>query len=406
MKYLFIILTITLIITSCAPKEDSKVACKDISPLFSEGETIWNEDHYNIYNCGLSTITQSEMVKPALRDDKWKNARCNDGTPFGFSVQLSGSDEWVIMLQGGGVCNDINLPCKTRGKITTPNNPDRVLVQPKVTGVFNPDSRANPDFYEANKVFGFYCSSDVWSGTSTSTVTTTGGEFYFSGQYNFKAMIEILKERYGLEDNNPNTKVLLAGTSAGGQGVMANAHIIKELMPTSSSERRIKLVNDAGNTWNFDDPEYRPIGIDITFAEAQEQSYDFWHSSLNPYCEEAMNNQGNHPGQCFMTHIMYPYVYKNLDLPFLIQSSSIDSFFINMHGIDPERDPEALERFRTNSLKQMEGIDWLFSGGDKPYHTLIMNNFGLKAGHQGQTFGGILGHFWQDKSPLRIVYKN
>jgi|FLOH01.1.fsa_nt_gi hypothetical protein len=363
MKKIILLLIITIVLTSCT----------QINPI--------NEENLK----GLRDNLFIEMVKPAERDSKWENARCNDGTPFGFELFNTEKDEWVIFLQGGGACNDINFPCEGRGKSTTPSKGDGEEVNSQFSGILSINKQINPLFWNANKVDAHYCSSDVWSGTRTETISTTGGDFYFSGQLNFRAMIEILKEDYGLDKND---KILLIGSSAGGHGVLSNIHTARELLP----DNKIYFVNDGGAVWDFDNPKYRVLGTNLSLEEVMQQSYNFWQSDLLPACEEAQD----HPGSCFLQNIIYPYIEE----PFLVQGSTTDSFFLGVHGIK-QTDIEGLESFKETTLRNSSEIDWYF-GMDHPYHTIAQNNQ-LIHKKVYTSFYDVLTAFWNDEKSIHIM---
>lgn len=357
------------------------------------------------------------MVKPAQRDPKhWGSARCNDGTPFGFDLRLSPtkSSDWVIYLQGGAFCDDQAKPCDQRGTrlSSTPPEKDGSPTQIKPEGIFSTDKSINKTFANANFAYARYCSSDAWTGDTVQKRPTTGdGDgWYFSGRSNVAAMVEILKDRFGMDDTNPRTKILFSGSSAGGVGVEANADQLVKLLPNTVSRGNLKLVNDGGLIPNFDDSTHRPGSFDGPILELISIDYSFWGSKLNSYCEDDNNKN---PGLCFLGANVYPYITqkppRGLGLPILIQYSSIDKFAIELHGIDNPKDigdAKALENFRKTSLSSFEGMNWVFSGGEQPYHTILTSPVGWKYGPKGKTFREVLTRFWQGKAPERVIFGN
>jgi hypothetical protein len=371
-------------------------------------------------------MTQAEIVKPAERDPaRWATARCNDGTSFDFQVRLSATGQttkWILFLDGGGFCEDFSRSCASRPSSLTSTvaNSDRSFTQMKNQGIFNPNKTKNPTFYDANFAYGHYCSSDVWSGATTQRRPTTGSPvgWYFSGQANVRSMFEILIERYGLDDANPQTRVLFAGTSAGGVGVEVNADAVAKLLPQTASAGHLKLINDAGVFVDFDDPNHRPgepIPLNVPIRDVMAQAYNFWAASHNPFCEKAQRQQTLPLGRCYFTGVNYPYITQpspnGSGLPLLIQSSSIDEPSITFHHINPgdTADAPGLAKWRTTALQSFSGLAWLFSGGHKAYHTLLPrddSSTGWNMGPPNQTFRQVVTRFWEGGSPVRVIFGN
>ncbi|NWG34394.1 MAG: hypothetical protein HXY42_08130 [Chloroflexi bacterium] len=400
------------------------IACSELGGAWTGGMAAMRPDGsaYDVSACERPLpMRQAEMVKPAERDaERWGEARCNDGTPFGFSLQLSPSGqsrEWIIYLEGGAFCEDDALDCASRGHrlSSTPDAGDRTFVAMINTGIFNRAAQQNPAFHDANIAFAHYCSSDGWSGATTQKRPTQADPegWYFSGRANVRAMVEILIQRYGLDDSNPQTRVLFAGSSAGGIGVEVNADTLARLLPRTAADGRLMLVDDGGFIPDFDDPAYRPGEADVPLRELIIAAYDFWGSSLNPLCEAERRQAGEHPGRCFLSAVVYPYLTQpppdGLGLPVFIQYSSIDEFALNLHGIEDRNDAAdaaALERWRANTLASLEGMEWVFSGGARPYHTVLQSDEKMQMGPPGQTFLETLSRFWEGGAPMRIIFGN
>ncbi len=404
------------------------VSCTELGSIWTGGTAALRTDGsgYDTTACSPSGRAGiAELVKPALRDpSQWETARCNDGSPFGFQVRLSSkgfSPEWVILLEGGGWCDDHSKTCARRvpALSSTPSGGDGALapLPSNLGGIFNLDSAQNPTFHDVNHVYAPYCSSDLWSGTTAELRRTDNVPegLFFTGSLNVGAMMETLIQSYGLDDSNPETRVLFTGTSAGGLGVEANAHVLAGLLPRTASAGRLKLVDDGGFLVDWDDPQYRLESETIPIRDVMERNYDLWGSSLNPLCEQAQRAAGQHPGSCFMTAVVYPYNTDpppmGLGLPLLIQFSQADSNSTEGQGIDNPQDPEdraALERWRAETLEELEGIAWVFSGG-RPYHTLLTRDSardGWNLGPDGETFREVLTRFWEGGPPERVIFGN
>lgn len=410
----------------------ASVACSELGESWSGGTATCREDGsgYDLSECTRARLSssQAEVVKPGERNSWWEAARCNDGTPFTYEVQLSpsGSSEWLVYLEGGGFCDDNAKSCASRdvghsstlrdertGRIVA----DREIIPLRKAGIFSADAQANPTFYDANKVFAEYCSSDAWSGATTERRPTEGDPqngWYFSGRHNVRALFESLIALYGLDDGNNTTKVLFSGGSAGGGGVNINADTAANLLPRVADAGRLMLVNDAGATTElFDNSGFYPGEASEPIRDVFLHAFAFFGSRANAVCEEALKRQGENVYRCGFTAVNYPYVFneppEGLGLPYLVAHSSIDEFGLGLYGINPQRDTAVLEAYRDASLESFEGISWLFSGGHKPYHTILTKD-GVNGWHMGPpggpTLQELITRMWEGKEPQRVVFGN
>ncbi len=332
-----------------------------------------------------------EMVKPALRDPKWSDARCNDGTPFGLSVRRAESDTWVIKVSGGYFCEDHISPCSERKKrlTTTPTHKNEVIADGaehliQELGLFSRDPDKNPDFHDANQVVLWYCSSDLWLGDQTERRESSGSPdgWYFSGRRNLAAAMEILVERYGLQDGS--AKVLVAGHSAGGMGVVSNLPLFEKHLPKARAGGDLKLVIDGAWVPRQPDLVATPIA-------------NRW-GPLNEACTAALEAEGTDPRNCVFGDVWYPHV-RNSMIPILVQQSALDT---TQAGIYKFKGPGA-KAWRDRARQSLEPVEWLFSGGFA-YHTVIFEPK-FNAGKPGRSFQEVVGRFWRDGEPERILFR-
>lgn len=405
------------------------VLCSALASTWTSGTASCREDAsgYDVSLCERPyPMPYGELVKPGLRDSaRWKDARCNDGSPFAFEVELSktGSDEWVIWLEGGGFCDDNAKSCADRSSYlmgTIPGDDKTLMTFEKTAGIFNRSELINETFHNANFVYAHYCSSDIWSGSSARKRFDVEGHpegWYFSGNLNIRAMIETLKQRFGIDDNNADIKMLFTGSSAGGDGVITNASTVKNILPKMAERGNLKIVGDGSFIPAFDHPDFRPGSSTIPIIDAVVRNYDFWVSKLNPLCEASMKQNGLHPGNCFIAAIDYPFLTepepRGLELPYLVQYSSIDENNTDLHHIDDFTDPyevRALEEWRRIVLASFKNVARVFSGGLYRYHTIITKDDdqdGLDMGPaEGMTFRDVLTRFWNGDAPEKIIYGN
>lgn len=157
-------------------------------------------------------------------------AVCNDGSPGGYysAASTTGSDLWVIYLQGGMWCWD-QASCDARAsdaafEMSSTHWPK---VQ-EVGGVFS-QSPLNP-WADANKVYLSYCSSDAWVGDVAASAATYN--YAFRGQRLIEATLTDLALNRGLTGS---AQVLFGGCSAGARGAMFNLDYIQALLPAGAT---------------------------------------------------------------------------------------------------------------------------------------------------------------------------
>ncbi len=118
-------------------------------------------------------------------------------------------------------------------------------------GFFSSDCEENPHFCEANLIFAHYCSSDIWSG-DTSTAFN-GATIIFKGKNIVEELFTQLLGKYSAMENA--SMIVLSGASAGGLGVQNQGDRIaqlvsKRVVPTT----RFVLIPDSG--WFLRGPSY------------------------------------------------------------------------------------------------------------------------------------------------------
>lgn len=393
-------------------------ACSDLGATWVSGEAGCRADcrGWDVASCARGSARTFEIVKPAERDpERWGSARCNDGTPFGFAIRLAAvpTASWVIHLEGGVLCDDNALSCADRLRdeqelTTTPGLGDRTTTPLMRSGIFSDDPLLNP-LAGANQVLAFYCSSDHWSGTTTERRPTTADAagWYFSGAANVSALLEVLVDRYGLSDADPETRVLWGGSSAGAFGAHINVPRVREALPSSFAARRVALFADAGWMIDYDDPEHRVRETSVRDREVWRAALAFWAAHLNTDCEALHED----PLDCWFGPAWYEVV--SAQIPVLVQQSEIDGAYGNfLHAFDGCNaagqcsDPEvqaALDAWRSQLVADVAGVEWLFSGSMR-YHTLAMADGGLATGPPGSTLREVLARFWEGAPPERVTF--
>ena len=146
----------------------------------------------------------------------YSEAVCNDGSPasFYYSPSPSGADQWVVYLEGGSFCEN-NQTCASRPEYyTTTNSP----AYPKTmvgTDLF--ESGSSSPFGEFHAVYVPYCTSDMHIGNRKAPLALHNKKsIYIRGKLVIEGVFKELEKR-GLNDNS---KLVLAGTSAGALGAL------------------------------------------------------------------------------------------------------------------------------------------------------------------------------------------
>ncbi len=154
------------------------------------------------------------------------------------------------------------------------------------------------------------------------------------------------------------------------------------------------------------DSNYNTGDSSDDFPEVFNKAYDFWGAKTNSICEENLLKKGKHPGACFLLSVIDPYITsctRGLCLENLVQSSTIDSSFLGSTNMEEK----SKEKWRQAILREFEAFDWIFSGGDQSYHTLLKGKKLWRYGpRNGLTFGDVLNSYWNNESPKQIIFGN
>ena len=259
-------------------------------------------------------ITEAALTWTTVRD---KAALCNDFSRPGYFIEkTNSSSKWLVFLESGGLCyspetcNRRFLNSKVRKEFATSqetlldnfypqfnltvawtatkNRNLSVRLNPYMTSMstFIKDNEVlknivgrdivdskkenNPSFYDYNHVIIPYCSSDMWLGNDTREVPNINEsgnpqsdfldkvykpesptlQFTFRGSVIFRSIINELMVN-GLSDA---TDLILAGSSAGGLGVVNNAKWVYEKLNNITD---ISIIADSSWFVNFRNNIYR-----------------------------------------------------------------------------------------------------------------------------------------------------
>ena len=213
----------------------------------------------------------TDLVRATVDTRRFPEAVCNDGSPAVFYYARATTDadknKWVIMLQGGGGCSSGQLCAQRWCSIDTNYGMDKMtstLTKAAIRGNGILDPRPENHFGTWNRVMIFYCSSDAWSGTKTTTQHAVSGttaidyDIHFKGARIIDAVLETLRRQprgraaalpgtsaRALPDLDSATHVLFSGSSAGGVGVINNVDRIGAKLKATNPTLVYKGLLDA-----------------------------------------------------------------------------------------------------------------------------------------------------------------
>ncbi len=201
--------------------------------------------------------------RPLIRHDldlgHFPEARCNDGTAAVFYFRPyegeGNRDRWVVQLQGGGACSNATTCAQRWCSIDTnfgaKQMSSRFAPSTDIDGKGILRRRPENPWGGYNQVFVRYCTSDVWSGTNANVELTvphpgTGEDVSYAASFLgarvFDAVVSTLRadrvaplvydrrRSLPMPDLDDAEFVVLAGASAGGDGVVGNLDAFAETL--------------------------------------------------------------------------------------------------------------------------------------------------------------------------------
>ena len=172
-----------------------------------------------------------------------------------------------------------------------------------IGGILSADSNENPHFSDANHVFVPYCSSDSWSGTRKGS----SNERSFMGSYIVREVIKELSEYNQLLFGE---ELYLAGSSAGGTGVLVNIDAVAAML--SKSKILVRGIIDSG--WFLDnDPFFNndatKTGVGPSSVKhALQKGVKLWNARVPSACASEYPDKW----QCFLGYKVFPFIKSKL----------------------------------------------------------------------------------------------
>ena len=251
-------------------------------------------------------------------------ALCNDFSVAGYFIrENASSSDWIIFLEGGGGCNSPSscnerfIDSTVRQRYTYVVNgtevvdveqawndslPDPLAVTSKLmtslwrfrgagvveweingTDIFSTNASINPQFSTYNHVLIPYCSSDLWLLNTNDFVKAQTSNFHFQydptsqvSQFTFRGVSilrSVVRDLFAFHGFRKATVVMLAGSSAGGVGVLNHAQWLKEQLDAHCSQAsQLLVMGDSSWFINFhDNLDRRASFNNVTYLAESDQ---------------------------------------------------------------------------------------------------------------------------------------
>ncbi|XP_051789906.1 carboxylesterase notum2 [Erpetoichthys calabaricus] len=287
---------------------------KTINPGTSDDETlapdsISGDDKKELVESQAKDPQNAAHQIPKSGDDmklhflKNTQVTCNDGTVAGFYYrEYKGSKRWLVFLEGGWCCYNKET-CDSRYK-----NSRRLMSSTewpsnkKGSGILSNQPEENPQWWNANIVFIPYCSSDVWSGTSPKSRTgKETGDYAFMGSHIIREVIKDLIPK-GMKQAKV---IMLAGTSAGGTGVLLNIEKVSSLLEQLGAEAQVRGLVDSG--WFLESKQQQANectdATSCSPTDAIKKGLRLWNGIVPEKCRQQFKK--GEEWQCFLGHKLY-----------------------------------------------------------------------------------------------------
>lgn len=202
----------------------------------------WQEPDYRDSRSGIgSTETDDDENDPDgtmfLRYAKKKLQPlgvCLDGSQPAFWMREgfgSGNRKWMVHLKGGGWCLS-DKDCADWVRRGYQSGTDDLAFNMTGKGIMAVNPTKNPEFFNWNMVYVWYCDGGSYTGYKQNTIENNGTEFYVRGTYVLESVIQTLLEDFGMQNGD---EMLLSGTSAGAMGVMLQCDKVSGMVPKTMS---------------------------------------------------------------------------------------------------------------------------------------------------------------------------
>ncbi|XP_018594719.1 carboxylesterase notum2 [Scleropages formosus] len=304
-----VILLLLLGVVTCQNNRNAKPASKSPKKMGSAGGEVAPESETQPVTSASEPKSGASNQKPSddmkLHFLKNTQVTCNDGTAAGYYLkEFKGSKRWLIFLEGGWCCYNKET-CDSRYK-----NIPRLMSSSewpqtrKGTGILSSQLEENPHWWNTNIVFVPYCSSDVWSGTGPPVKARQGKdptEYAFMGSLIIREVIKDLV----LKGIKQAKVIMLAGTSAGGTGVLLNIEKVSAQLEQLGAEAQVRGLVDSG--WFLESKQQKatecPDSVSCTPTDAIKKGLRLWNGMIPEKCRQQYKK--GEEWQCFFGHKLY-----------------------------------------------------------------------------------------------------
>ncbi|XP_076815036.1 palmitoleoyl-protein carboxylesterase notum1-like [Clavelina lepadiformis] len=269
-------------------------------------------------NLGAECINFSQPKMGLFKLTGRDSAKCNDGTDAGYYLlRRPSSRKWIIYLQGGWYCAD-EESCKLRmAQIPSLTGSASWRNCKTGDGIISMSSTVNPHLYDANMIYIPYCSSDVWSGTVRNRILGDMA-FSFMGSAIVEQVVRRLIHNHGMLEA---TSVVMAGSSAGGTGVLLNIDRVQRVLTSAEIDVRVRGVVDSA--WYLLRPDMENDnycrGVTACSPVAMlKRGVHLWRPNMPPGClnqqkslismNSPRSSMRNKSWKCFFGHVVYPHI--------------------------------------------------------------------------------------------------
>lgn len=291
-----------------------------------------------------------------------EGAVCLDGTLPGYHLDRgfgSGSNSWLVHLEGGGWCKDItSCAMRKRTHLGSSLYMERQIV---FSGILSNKPSENPDYYQWNRVKVRYCDGASYFGDVKDEIQEY--KMYFRGQRIWQAIMRDLMAK-GMDKADQG---LLSGCSAGGLASFLHCDNFRDHF---NKHAKVKCLGDAG------------FFIDMKDISGAYHMRSFYNevvttqgivNHLPKSCTSQMD-----PTKCFFPQYLLPHIQT----PVFILNPAYDSWQIQNILAPAEADPhghwkkcklnikhctpsqlEKLQEYRTQMLNLLQVFNGSRSGG-------------------------------------------
>ena len=179
---------------------------------------------------------------------------------------------------------------------------DRWPTVKTIGGILSADPHENPHFSDANHVFVPYCSSDSWSGTRKASGTIDDRRSFLGSHI----VREVIQELADYSQLLFGEELYLAGSSAGGTGVLVNIDAVASIV--SKSGILVRGIIDSG--WFLDnDPFFNndatKTGVGPSSVKhALQKGVKLWNARIPSACAREYPEMW----QCFLGYKVFPFI--------------------------------------------------------------------------------------------------